>query len=85
MNPKVIILGGGIAGLSAAHELIERNFDVEIYERREFYGGKAASYRVAPTPTLGAAGGRGLRTKLLSNEDASGLPGEHGFRFVPGW
>ena len=32
MNPKVIILGGGIAGLSAAHELIERNFDVEVYE-----------------------------------------------------
>ena len=32
MAKKVIIMGGGIAGMTAAHELIERGFDVEIYE-----------------------------------------------------
>src|SRR5262252_9591239 len=46
MNPKVVILGGGIAGLSAAHELIERNFDVEVYELLPIPGGKARSFSV---------------------------------------
>lgn len=29
---KVIVLGGGVAGMSAAHELIERDFEVSVYE-----------------------------------------------------
>ena len=32
--PKVIILGGGVAGMSAAHELIERGFEVQVFERK---------------------------------------------------
>ncbi len=67
MNPKVIILGGGIAGLSAAHELIERDFDVEIYELLPIPGGKARSFGV---PGSGKNGRKDL-------------PGEHGFRFFP--
>jgi uncharacterized protein with NAD-binding domain and iron-sulfur cluster len=67
VNPKVIILGGGIAGLSAAHELIERNFDVEVYELLAIPGGKARSY---PVPGSGKGGRKDL-------------PGEHGFRFFP--
>jgi len=67
VNPKVIILGGGIAGLSAAHELIERNFDVEIYELLPIPGGKARSF---PVPGSGKNGRKDL-------------PGEHGFRFFP--
>ena len=67
MNPKVIILGGGIAGLSAAHELIERNFDVEVYELLPIPGGKARSF---PVPGSGKDGRKDL-------------PGEHGFRFFP--
>jgi uncharacterized protein with NAD-binding domain and iron-sulfur cluster len=31
--PKVIIIGGGVAGMSAAHELIERGFEVQVFER----------------------------------------------------
>src|SRR5262245_28894693 len=30
---EVAIFGGGIAGLTAAHELIERGFRVEVYEK----------------------------------------------------
>ena len=67
MNPKVIILGGGIAGLSAAHELVERNFDVEVYELLPIPGGKARSFSV---PGSGKDGRKDL-------------PGEHGFRFFP--
>ncbi|MDW6025076.1 FAD-dependent oxidoreductase [Mesorhizobium sp. BAC0120] len=67
MNPKVIILGGGIAGLSAAHELIERHFDVEVYELLPIPGGKARSF---PLKDSGKNGRKNL-------------PGEHGFRFFP--
>jgi len=67
VNPKVIILGGGIAGLSAAHELIERHFDVEVYELLPILGGKARSF---PVPGSGQGGRKDL-------------PGEHGFRFFP--
>ena len=67
MSQKVIILGGGIAGLSAAHELIERRFEVEIYESHPIAGGKARSF---PLPGSGIDGRKDL-------------PGEHGFRFFP--
>ncbi|HUY35548.1 MAG TPA: FAD-dependent oxidoreductase [Pirellulales bacterium] len=67
---KVIVLGGGVAGLSAAHELVERGFQVEVYERRHaIWGGKARSM---DQPNSGIAGRKNL-------------PGEHGFRFFPGF
>ena len=47
MATTVAILGGGVGGLSAAHELAERGFDVTVYEKRARPGGKARSY---PTP-----------------------------------
>jgi uncharacterized protein with NAD-binding domain and iron-sulfur cluster len=43
---NVAIFGGGIAGLTAAHELAERNIDVTLYERRSQLGGKARSVSV---------------------------------------
>ena len=66
---RVAILGGGVAGLSAAHELVERGFDVVVLEAREIPGGKARSL---PVPESGIDG----------RED---LPAEHGFRFFPGF
>ncbi len=47
MATTVAVLGGGVGGLSAAHELAERGFDVTVYEQRARPGGKARSY---PTP-----------------------------------
>jgi uncharacterized protein with NAD-binding domain and iron-sulfur cluster len=71
MQKKVVILGGGVAGLSAAHELIERGFSVEVYEAKAIPGGKARSI---PVPNTG-----------VEQQDGKGtpLPGEHGFRFFP--
>src|SRR3954453_5032778 len=61
MARTVAVLGGGVGGLSAAHELAERGFAVTVLEARGAAGGKARS-------TL-----------------KDGLPGEHGFRFFPGF
>lgn len=47
MRQKVVVVGAGVGGLTAAHELVERGFEVHVYERRSFAGGKAASVRVA--------------------------------------
>lgn len=68
---KVAILGGGIGGLSAAHELAELggDFDVHVYEGSATLGGKARSQFLSGT----GSGGR------------LDLPGEHGFRFFPAW
>src|ERR1700674_4824804 len=81
MFPRVIILGGGVAGMSAAHELIERGFEVVVLERRDFAGGKARSVPVADD------GDNTSGHQLPSGAPAVGprLPGEHGFRFFPGF
>ncbi|MCL2541923.1 MAG: FAD-dependent oxidoreductase [Nocardioidaceae bacterium] len=65
---RVLVLGGGVGGLTAAHELAERGFSVTVVEPKAL-GGKARSITVPGTGT----GGRG------------DLPGEHGFRFFPGF
>ena len=40
---RVVVLGGGVAGMSVAHELIERGFEVIVLESRDIPGGKARS------------------------------------------
>ena len=66
---RVAVLGGGMAGLTAAHELVERGFKVDVYEPVAL-GGKARSIDV-PGSGEGRPHGR--------------CPGEHGFRFFPGF
>jgi uncharacterized protein with NAD-binding domain and iron-sulfur cluster len=48
---KVLILGGGVAGLSAAQELAQRGFAVEIWEASGAVGGRAKSRIVDGLPT----------------------------------
>lgn len=50
MKTTVLVLGGGVAGLSAAHELMERGFSVTVYEKSHTLGGKSRSYRVIVEP-----------------------------------
>ena len=64
---RVAVLGGGIGGLSAAHELAKHGFEVDVYEASSTLGGKAKSQYL---PGTGAHGRRDLS-------------GEHGFRFYP--
>jgi uncharacterized protein with NAD-binding domain and iron-sulfur cluster len=67
---KVAILGGGVGGMSAAHELAERGFEVEVYEKMPHYvGGKARSILV---PNSGTDGRKDL-------------PGSMDFGFSPGF
>ena len=40
---KVVVVGAGVGGLSAALELKRRGFDVEVLERRQEVGGKAST------------------------------------------
>lgn len=42
---KVIILGGGLAGLACAHELCQKQFDVTIVEKWEELGGLARTIK----------------------------------------
>jgi uncharacterized protein with NAD-binding domain and iron-sulfur cluster len=72
---KVVIVGGGVAGLTAAHELKERGFAVVVYEREACCGGKARSFPVPQTRVTGFG----------KAHDIVGLPAEHGFRFFPGF
>src|SRR5918996_4793899 len=66
---RVAVLGGGVAGLTAAHELAGRGFEVVVLEARAIAGGKARSLPVPGSGTDGRAD----------------LPAEHGFRFFPGF
>lgn len=67
MTSSVLVLGGGVGGMSAAHELIERGFSVTVLEHRAVPGGKARSLLVPDSAVPPNAP----------------LPGEHGFRFFP--
>ena len=58
---RVAVLGGGIGGLTAAHELIERGFEVDVYEASDDVGGKARQQDL-PGTAAGIAG-RGLRLR----------------------
>ncbi|GGJ52448.1 phytoene dehydrogenase [Streptomyces brasiliensis] len=68
-SKRVAVLGGGVSGLSAAQELAERGYAVTVYEYYDALGGKARSMDVPGTGTDGR----------------KPLPGEHGFRFFPGF
>lgn len=69
---RVAVLGGGVAGLTAAHELACRGFEVTVYEARA--GG-----------TLAENLGGKARSQYWTRNGQGPFPGEHGFRFFPGF
>src|SRR6266436_2204805 len=52
MNGKVIVIGGGLAGLAAATALAPRGFRVTLLEARGRLGGRAGSFRDAASGQL---------------------------------
>jgi squalene-associated FAD-dependent desaturase len=44
-KPKVAVVGGGLAGLAAGCALAGSGFQVTVFERRPFLGGRASSYQ----------------------------------------
>lgn len=49
MADEVAVAGAGVAGLTAAHELAERGFDVTVFESKDVIGGKSRSIDVPET------------------------------------
>lgn len=49
---KIIVIGGGFAGLTASVLLSERGFKVELYESSPKLGGRAYSFHHSPTGDL---------------------------------
>lgn len=89
MAKTVAILGGGVAGMSAAQELAERGFKVAVYERQLLAGGKARSIPVLPE--IGFNPSKRKQSRAIRAWEKRGgpgghrlwIPGEHGFRFFP--
>ncbi len=51
-NPRrssVAIVGGGLAGLAAGSALADAGYQVELFERRPYLGGRASSYELPGT------------------------------------
>lgn len=46
MRPRVLVLGGGLAGLSCAYELVRGGAEVTVLEREEHPGGMASSFTI---------------------------------------
>src|SRR5664280_1657434 len=48
-RPSVAIVGGGLAGLAAGSALADAGYQVELFERRPYLGGRASSYELPGT------------------------------------
>jgi NAD(P)-binding Rossmann-like domain/Flavin containing amine oxidoreductase len=48
--PEVVIVGAGLAGISAATRLMEQGFDITLYEENDFLGGKLGAHRISGKP-----------------------------------
>jgi 15-cis-phytoene desaturase len=42
---SVLILGGGLAGLTAAKRLVDKGFAVQLVEKRDLFGGKVSAWK----------------------------------------
>jgi squalene-associated FAD-dependent desaturase len=48
-RPSVAIIGGGLAGISAGSALADSGYEVQLFERRPYLGGRASSYELPGT------------------------------------
>ena len=75
--PRVVVIGGGIAGLAAAYELRERA-EVTLIEATERVGGKLRTSEIAGVPV-----DEGAEAMLARVPEAVGLAREIGCDPVP--
>jgi heterodisulfide reductase subunit A len=61
---KVLVIGGGVAGLTAASELADLEIDVEIAEQSDFPGGHAIQYTCKATDQCVKCGACMVEEKL---------------------
>lgn len=45
-EPKIAVVGAGLAGLTAAYRLHQRGHDVHVYEARQRPGGRVLSVKI---------------------------------------
>ena len=64
MANKVLVIGGGVAGLTAASELADLDIDVEIVEQSDFPGGHAIQYTCKATDQCVKCGACMVEEKL---------------------
>ena len=75
-NKKVLIMGGGVAGLCAAYELQKAGCEVIVFEQRPIPGGRIMSLREPfADDQVAEAGAMILATKVIEDYVAEfGLP-----------
>ena len=74
MAKSVVIIGGGIAGLSAANELLQNGCTVTVLEAKDRFGGRIHTIREGNLPIeLGAEIIHGKSKALLNAIRAAGL------------
>ncbi|MDZ8222127.1 flavin monoamine oxidase family protein [Nostoc sp. ChiVER01] len=83
MSKRVIIVGAGLAGLTAAYELVRAGFDVQVFEARERVGGRVqtASLGAEQHGELGAEFVDDNHTALISYTTQFNLMLEPAFKF----
>ncbi|HEU4415458.1 MAG TPA: NAD(P)/FAD-dependent oxidoreductase [Candidatus Angelobacter sp.] len=75
MKNDVLVIGGGIAGLSAARRLTEAGLSVVLLEARERLGGRICTHHTADYPVeLGAEFVHGRPEEILSLAAEAALP-----------
>jgi heterodisulfide reductase subunit A2 len=70
-SPVVLVVGGGIAGLTAAHELAKLGIEVELVEKKPFLGGHAIEFTCKAAESCAKCGACMAEEKLhnvISNE-----------------
>ena len=70
--PKIIVLGAGVSGLTAARQLQSFGFDVVVIEARERVGGRVATFRqgqyIADLGAMVVTGLGGNPITIISNQ-----------------
>jgi heterodisulfide reductase subunit A len=64
-SKKVLVIGGGIAGLTAAWELARLNLDVELVEKSSFLGGHAIQFCCKAADECQKCGACSVEKRLL--------------------